>query len=430
MSVDAPVDVAIDAPVDAPAGPASRIWIDGDYITDGATIAGSFSDRDALPVMPPALASSLGTACQFPNQRFDATATKITFPANPSDPTQAALYVADADGLNATQLVATQTGVTVACVALSPDSTKVAFSMNSAARSDLWDVYVVDTTGTGAPVRVSPDYMVTGTPTLAWANQLTWSADSRYVGFTGDFIDGGIGAYIADTASLASPTTAAMFSNAELQSTNDVRSKIVFDANDHPYAMSTVTAPAYHRSIYTSGPDAQNRVELARPLRGDGTTSWAVAPDMSPDGHTIVFVADAPIQNTYEVYASPTATWNPIAVTANSPAGQGIGAGYGMHFSPDGTSLAFVAASSGTVYKARLDGSGTSRLAQFTSPQALWTLSDWTLDGTGLYVCVDPDGSRHWSLYRLDTQRVDQTPVLAVAPPTGGDVYNALIRPM
>lgn len=423
-ATDAPVDVSIDAPADAPSGPASRVWIDGDYLTDGASVAGSFSDAASLPVMPPALASSLGTACRFPYLRFSATATKIAFAANPSDPTQPELYVADVDGQHPLRLRSTLPGIEVACVALSPDGTKVAYTMDSASQNDMYDVYVIDTTGGGVPVQVSPGYPMDGAIRQGWFSQLTWSADSRYLGFTGEFTIG-INAYVTDTSG-ASPTTVALFSDAEQPYT---ASRLLFDASDHVYIRQFL--PAATVVLYIADPDGQNRHVLATPMRSDGTTAMVGATNISPDGATIVFASDAPTKDTFELFVSPTAAWNPVAITAASAAGTGYPAGYEPRFSPDGTSVIAVAnAGTFAVQRTKLDGSATSRLVQLVTGQVTSFLSDWTLDGRGIYIGADLTGSGHASLYRLDTQRVDQTPELAVAPPASGDVDNALILPM
>lgn len=405
------------------------MWIDGDYLTDTVAVAGSFADGLPLPTTPAAVApggsATLGTSCFFPNLRFDATASKIAFPANLIDPAQFDLFVADVNGLNATRLVATGPGVEVACVALSPDGSKVAFTMDSAAQDGLYDVYVVDTTGTGTPVRVSPGYPMDGGYRHGFFSQLTWSADSRYLGFTGEFANG-IGAYVSDTSS-APATTVSLYSDTEVAYT---ASRLLFDATDHVYLRWFQQSGAL--VLYIADPGGQNRRVVPMPLRSDGTSANAGIASISPDGATIVFAADAPTQGTYELFTSGTAAWDPVAVTANSPTGTGYPAFYEPRFAPDGATIAVAAATSTSVEigLAPLDGSARSRLYSLVAGESLYALSDWTLDGTGLYISTDIDGSGHGSLYRLDTHRVDQTPELAVAPPANGDVYNALIRPM
>jgi WD40-like Beta Propeller Repeat len=184
----------IDMPIDGQPGSGSRIWAVGDLITDTQLIGVSFVDGDTLPFGPanpppvtvPAGGHVLQSKNANPPQALDSNGHKIAFIADATTAGQFDLLVADADGSNPVTLVQ-GTGFTIQAVALSPDGTKVAYMADSAAIVGGFDLFVVDTTGSGTPVKVSPDRAGTlTTPANSDVQSMTWSKDSKFLGFTAD----------------------------------------------------------------------------------------------------------------------------------------------------------------------------------------------------------------------------------------------------
>jgi Tol biopolymer transport system component len=433
---DAATDAGPDAPNDGGMAPMSRVWAVGDFATNGTTQAGWFTDGDTLPATPatvPAAPAVLPTSSGYTDFVFDATPTKTAYVADVTTAGTFDLYAADADGTNPTLLVAVQTGVEIATVALSPDGTKAAFMMDSTALNGAYDVWVVNTAGTPVPVLVSPTRNVLApdlTKLSAFTGSLTWSSDSKFIGFSGDFTtDGHSQAYEVDTTA-ATPAAIEMLADADLSGTSaGVRGDVLFDGNDKAYFRAGLTDTTTFTFFQWDG---TQRTALALPMRGDNTTANVGAFGFSPDGATIVFSADAPLATAYDLYVTPVATWNPVRITAATLAGTNPPHNLAPQFSPDGTQVAFVADyitdNVTEAFVAPIDGSGMRRVANFTVGSTDAVQVHWTADGTALYVLGDLAVNNDTTLFRLDPTMTDGAATQAITVPTSGDVFNSLVR--
>ena len=438
-AADATPDAAPDAPGDGSgSGSAaqSRVWATGDFVTNGTPQAGWFTDGDTLPATSatvPAAPAVLASGSGYTDFVFDATPTKTAMVADITTAGTFDLYAADADGTNPTLLVNGQTGVEIATVALSPDGTKAAFMMDSATLNGAYDVWVVNTTGTPVPLLVSPVRNIAA-PNLAalsaFTGSLTWSADSKFIGFSGDFTtDGHSQAYEVDTTA-ATPAPIEMLADADLTGTSaGVRGDVLFDSADKAYFRAGLTDTVTFSFFQWDG---TQRTALALPMRGDNTTANVGSFAFSPDGTTIVFAADAPLATAYDLYVTPVATWNPVRITAATLAGTNPPFGLAPQFSPDGTQVAFVAdyITDGVTepFVAPVDGSGMHRLFNVTVTNADAEKISWTADGTAVYVQGDLEVNNDTTLFRFNPSMTDGAATKAFAVPTGGDVFNSLVR--
>ena len=398
--VDAPADAAPDSPVqpDAPVtGAPSRVWAFGDFTTNNTVQGGWFTDGDTLPVTPAmvppgtAVFPTPTTMAPYTSFVFDATATTTAYVADVTTAGTFDLYVAGADGSNPTLLVAGQPNIEIATIALSPDGSKVAFMMDSATYDNAYDVWVVNTAGTPVPLLVSPTRPLTApTPAnlSAFTGSLTWSADSKYIGFSGDLTTDNIRqAYVVDT-SAATPAAVALIADTDVTGTGvGARAAVLFDSNDNAYFRAGLTDNAQF-TLFQATPDGTTKTALAMPMRGDNSTASAGAFAISPDGLTIAFSADAPQATTYDVYATPLAAWSPTRLTTATLANTNPAFLAPMAFSPDGHNVAFVAdyVTDGITepFVAAVDGSGTHRVTNVTVTNADAEQVAWTVDGTGL----------------------------------------------
>ena len=443
-TIDAPADAAPDSPAphpDAAPGAASRVWAVGDFVTDTTVQGGWFTDGDTLPAtaatVPPGTAvfPTPSTAAPYTAFVFDATATNTAYVADVTTAGTFDLNVAAADGSSPTLLVAGQPNIEIATIALSPDGSKVAFMMDSAAYNNAYDVWVVNTAGTPVPLLVSPTRPVTAAnPALlsAFTGALSWSADSKYLGFSGDFTTDNIRqAYVVDTSATA-PAAVTLLADTEVTGTGvGARASVLFDANDNAYFRAGLTDNAQF-TLFQATPDGVTRAALAVPMRGDNSTASAGAFAISPDGTTIAFSADAPQATTYNVYATPIAAWNPTKLTNATVANTNPAFLAPMVFSPDGKYVAFVGdLSTDTInepFVAAVDGSGTHRVFNVTVTSADAAQVAWTADGSGLYVQGDLEVDGDNTLFRVDPAMTDGAMTKAITLPAMGDVTNVVIR--
>lgn len=445
VQIDASPDAAPDAPADAPpdsppdgmgsgSATATRVWAVGDFATNGTRQAGWFTDGDTLPVTPtlvPAAPAVLPSTSGYTTYVFDATTTKTAYVADITTAGTFDLYVADADGANPALLVAGQAGVEIANVAVSPDGTKVAFMMDSTALDGAYDVWFVNTTGTPVPVLVSPTRNVMA-PDLAalsaFTGSLKWSADSKYIGFSGDFTTDGVSQPYAVDTTAATPAAVELVSSADI-GTNGIRGDIAFDANDKAYFR---VGSGTQFGLYQVDADGQNLTTLALPARGDATASSVGSFALSPDGTMIVFSADAPTATSYDVYSTALATWNPVKLTNATLPSTNPPFSAPFAFSPDGTQVAFVADyitdNVNEPFVAAVDGSAIHRVVNVTVTNADAEQVWWTADGTGLYVEGDLETNNDTTVFRADPSMTDGTATKAITVASGGDVTNLLVR--
>lgn len=445
---DSPIDMPIDM---GHMGSGSRVWGVGDPITDQTNIAASFVDGDTLPfgpTNPPSVIVPAGghTIQKNTNFALDTNGQKIAFIADATTAGQFDLLVADADGGNPVTLVQ-GVGFTIQSVALSPDGTKVAYTADSAAIVGGFDLYVVDTTGTGTPVRVSPD-RAAGLMTPANSDVLTpvtWSSDSKLLGFVADLnVDGAKQAYAVDTTQ-ATPTAVELISATDVGTGGGVSGALSFDDQDRVFFSARLTDATQQFQLFKINSDGTGKQVNPSfvPMRGDGTAPDIGTVAISPDGKTIVFGADAPTATAYDLYAVTFGVGTAVQLTNLTPV-----TGITLHtsfsaplwFSPDGKSVAAVAnfKATGTTNSPRqepfvmkLDGSDMHRLVDVidtcTGACDASTIQ-WTKDSAGIYLLGDVTVNNDTKLYRLDPTMTDQTPTLAFDVVTAGDFFQLAVR--
>jgi hypothetical protein len=445
---DAAPDAAPDAPPDAGATSTTRVWVLGDFMTNNSVIAGSFLDGATLPFGPMAgtpivVPGGTATLPDISNFTLDVTAdaSKIVFIADLATAGVYDLYIANADGSSPTMLVAGQSGVDITSVALSPDGTKVAYTADSIAIDTGYDLWVVNTTGTPAPVKVSPDRPMTSpSPSAQDVNTaVTWSADSKYLAFSGDLtMDKYEQAYVVDTTA-AAPAAVELLAQTDIamqaSGGQGVSGLLQFDAADDVYFRARVTAGSAQYQLFVAKPDGSMRTDITSimPARSDMSTPDIGAFAIAPDGMTLVIASDTPTATAYDLYATPLVMPMPVKLTS-APASTNPAFTAPLWFSPDAKSVAYVAtygSASNEPYVSKLDGSDTHRLVNVTAvcPTSCDAIGlSWTPDGSALYLTGDITTNNDTKLYRVDPTMTDQTPTLAVDVPTSGDIIGSIIR--
>jgi Tol biopolymer transport system component len=444
--IDAPtIDAStIDAPIDAPGASGTTVWVFGDLVTNNVQQLGTFTHPVATP---PATLTFVHSAGELPFTNFPvpfsiaADGSRIAYVSRAlaADPWK--LSYAAADGTGVVDVFMAPLGRSITDVSLSPDKTKIAF------RADLelatmFDVYVVPATVGATPVKISPDRTVPA-PTLGALGHLSWSRDSRYLAFGGDFTTDNLNEVrIRDTQA---NTTATALPASEIMATTNPRGllsapqwtaagKLVFNARN------TV---AGERRLYSANADGTGLAVLANTLitRADDTLAEASSFGLSPDGLTIAFAADGVIATAFELYAMPaTGAAAPTRLTGGDvPAGRGLDLNRPPRFNPAGTAIAFGADYGATddkfePYVAPIaPGPGPHRLAVIgpaaDASRDVQNLA-WTGDGAFIYAIADGGALDNdpFALYALDTTLTDQplTPILT--PPASGDAFEVVTR--
>lgn len=430
-----------DAPPDAAPVTMSRVWAIGDVFVDLQNTAVAFTDSaGTLPFGP-----GNNPPIRLPNvQVFDARGDKIAYVSDATVAGRFDLNVASATGTDAIVIVQGVTGVDITSVALSPDGTKVAFTMDSLALAAGFDLHVAPTTAGATAVKVSPDRPVgsVNPDQQDVAATYAWSADSKYLAFSADLTENAYDqAYVVDTAA-ATPVAVELLTRANIPTqasgAQGVRSPLLFDSANNVYFRARIEAGGTQFQLFKATP-AGVRAVFDLPRRGDASTADAGAFAITPDGTKLVLSADAPTLGRYDLYAVTLANPTPVRLTTLAAAGN-ANFTVPMAFSTDGTKVAVVADflagdTNDEPFVIHLDGSTQTprRLVSLaaTCPACLNVDAEtvqWTADGTAVYVRGDLATSNDTRVFRLDPGMADQSPTLAVTTPTGGDITALQVR--
>ena len=442
-TVDARGDVTIDAAVagpDAHVVTSSTVWIAGDFVTDNAQQLGSFTfPLVASPVVPAIFAgatSNLNLINFSAPYSVSKDGTKIAYSQKVTGGDQ--LFIGNFAG-GAPTLLFTANGASITDVALSPDGAHVAF------RSDLvlvgmFDAYYLDTsTPIGAPAKMSPDRAVDSTA-LDATGFFSWSDDSRFVSFTGQFVaknrfelhvfDG-----LNTTDAVAVPDSAIAAGTSQV----GVLAPAQFDANDNVFYLAILDGQS--QLIYSSTSDAAMQPQVFTPARSTNNvaTATVISFALSPDRSTILFAEDATTQTAFEIYtADVSGTNGKTARTSGHSAGQSI---YGFqpgNWNHTGTAFAFHAdygatpgkfqpyvltINSGTLTRVATIGDDTD--ATRTSQGSIaWSFNDKTV-----FVISDAGTDNNvFGVSAQDVSTADASVAFLVTPPTNGDIFDVFTR--
>lgn len=323
MTDQTPV-VAFDAPTGGDAvnvlavsagGGATRVWVVGDMLTDNRREAGGFAGDATLPfntaTPPPIVAAGElfdGTGSTI--SVFDARGDKIAFVSDATVAGRFDLNVANADGTGLLMLVqGGVAGVEITAVGLSPDGTKVAFTMDSAAINNGFDLHMVPTAG-GATVKLSPDRPVASPDPTQQDVFFTfeWSADSKFVAFSADLTDNSFDqGYIVDTT-LATPVAVEVLARADIATqagAQGIRGKLLFDPANNVYFRARVSTANNSQFTFFKATSTGTKTEIALPMRTDATVPDIGAFGITPDGTKLVFSSDTPVATAFNLFAQP-----------------------------------------------------------------------------------------------------------------------------
>ena len=440
-------DALVDGPVTPTDGPvipagASRVWVVGDLHVNNVAVVGGFVDsattQPTFPfgnAIPTPLGIPGGTAKVLGENAFDATATKTAFLADLAVAGRFDLYVAGPAGENPVMLVQGAAPVDLTAVALSPDGTKVAYTMDSAAIDGGYDLYVVNTSGTPVSTRVSPARAGQApTPaSLDVAAGFTWSPSSTYLGFVADLTDDAFNqVYVVDTGA-TTPAAVELLPRAAITATTGPRGfsgALAFDASNNVVFRARLAEGGQYELF--SATVTGTRTAVALPARGDASAPDASAFAITPDGTKIVFQADSPTLGTYNLFAR-TIGQTPTTNLTNLATPGLVQHTSTIAFSPDTTEVAVVATyaigESRNPYVVKVDGTGVRRLATIPPNDGRsFDAVEWAVDGSTIYAIGDHEANNDAHLYALDPAMIDQAPTLAVTSPILGDVFRVIVR--
>ncbi|MEJ7604049.1 MAG: hypothetical protein WKG01_39580 [Kofleriaceae bacterium] len=437
-----------DAPPDGPPGSAGRVWVVGDFLTDNTRQVGSFSPDATLPISaampPPAVFPASGRVSSNSEFQAHTNGTKIAYVADATVAGRFDLYVAAADGSNPVLVVEGATPlpppapaplIDITAVVLSPDGSKVAFTRDSLVNNG-YDLWLAPTTAAAVPVMVSARTGLDDSQDV-FLTSFTWSADSKYLGFAGDTGTSGKNQpFVVDTT-LPVPVGVAFLPVGDITGTGTgVNGAVVFDAQNNVYFRAAVTGPDFE--LFTApaaDPTPAARVKITLPGRTDATVPDVDYFGITPDGTKLVYSADAPVADAYNLYVATTAAPNTSTkITDQTTPGTVSGENRAqLWFSPDNTKVAVVgtwmAAAFDEPFVVHLDGSATRRLATIACSNCDVNILQWDPDGTTIWAMGDIRVGNDTEVYKLDSTMADQVPTLAVDPPDGGDVFNMFVRP-
>lgn len=415
------------------------IWAWGDFATDNRTQLAVFAPDASLPVTPLAVFPAgdtgeiwwqTGTADYGP---FDISpdGTRVAFSADIDVTDRFDLYVAPVEGGEPTHVVAVGATAGVEKVRFSPDGSKIAFVADLEVDGQL-DAYVIASDAVeGTPVRVSPAHASASTDLDA--SQLAWSTDSTTIVVTGDFSQNDYHEmWIAD-ATAADPTPVQLIDRDRIQSTA-VGTKgaiIPLLVDDGKVLFRSKLDADDLVKLTVIDVDGQNEGLLPNTqiTRADDSTADIGAATLSPDRSQIAFTADE-VATIYDVWvmpadggAAPTKLTDGLAVEDSNPIHT-----QPLKWSPDGQKIAFLAdyAADGKTepYVLPVAGGGQVRLAVIGDREDERDADSiaWSPAGDGLFMAADALINNDTELFRLDPAMQEQTPMMAIDAPPGGDL--------
>jgi len=296
----------------------------------------------------------------------------------------------------------------------------------------VFDMFVVATTAGSQPVQVSPPRV--GTPTgLNVFSQFSWSADSKFLGFTGGLTVKTISeAFVVDTTA-ATPTAVKVLASTDVTAPSvGTRGVIQWDNTDTAYFRASVDGTAQFKLFKATTDGTRTDLTATLPARGDTTTPDIGALGIDRTGTTLIVSADSPTATDYDIYSVTLA--NPTATKLTNLAAIGhANFNLPLFFSPDNKSIAYIAdfttAGVNEPFVTKLDGSDTHRLFPIAVTNADTEWLQWSVDGTQVYAQGDLEVNNDTKLYVLDPTKTDQALTTAINVPTSGDVQNVLVRP-
>jgi hypothetical protein len=435
-------------PPDAPPGDAPPVlWFHGDLIEDGRFQVVRHLHGEALPITP-SVALPGGAEASMPGNYgsgayapYDVNhdGTRIAFAADIIERGRHDLYIASTEGSDVTLVVAMPTAATVQRVRFSPDGQRIAFRADYEQLGQD-DVYVVAADAVDAtPVRLSPDRPIVSA--LLDAHEIIWSQDSTRVIMTGDFTqDDHLELWIADLTA-ATPAPAALVGREQILSTSSGAKGVV----------GPVFMTANGRILFKSRMDADNAFKLhwlnpdgsglaivpgTAVMRADDSIAQIGSIGLSTSGDQIAFAADE-VQSAYDVFFVPLdGSATVTRLTSGALPARNPNFFAPLWWSPDDERIAFVADyaidNKYEPYVVRLDGGGEVKLASIGDPgsnlQNARELA-WVPDGSALYMIADHAIDNDDSLFLLDSDSPDQTPIAAFHVVSDGDIRGIRVTP-
>jgi Tol biopolymer transport system component len=433
-----------DAGTEPDAGPPApaRIWVHGDFVTDGRLQVGAYVVGDevlpaiASPLFPTGDTAVLATGASpnSGNYDFSRNGDFVALPADLEVPGRFDLYGGPTDGsAELTQTVAMTDNADVDKVRVSPDGAVVAFTADLDADGVL-SAYIVPSDAVRAtPTLVSPAGAVDD------VDDLVWSRNSNSLLVTGAFTEPQFYELILVDLTGTAPDFVPLIARDDITSTTP------------PQSSAGVLQPLVRLGttiIFKGRMEADNRNKLyvidtagtgqaevlpnSQLMRDDGTTAVLGRVDISPDGNQLAFASDQAQNGIFDLFVMPS---NGGAAAQQVTTGLTFGApttGNPIKWRPDNQALAVIATWGGLNGKDEpfvvpLDGSGQTRLANVGAGVNTVDAEsvDWSPDGSQVFVVANYLVPAEFELFSLDPAATDQTdPVQVFDVVTGGTLRD------
>ena len=422
--------------------PATNVWVFGDFITNNFQQLGNFTDPVATaPIVPatvPAVAAKLDSV-EFsapysvtPDGNVVAYST-ITLTGDEVD-------VITHNGTPVT-VFTSSLGEHVTDLALSPDGKQVAL------RADLnvtgmFDIYIFSTDG-NSHEQVSPDRAINDV-SLDASGFLTWSADSRYLAYSGEFTNAHeFELHVFDFTNSIDQVLLAdgdILTEGVGNQSIGVLSPVQYGAGDSVFVLARVDVDGDSQLLTGS---ADGMVPLAVvpfadiTRAGDSLTAQVSTFALSSDLKSVAFAADGVVANASEVYVDKLVDTSATIVTSGlHTAGQVVSSFQAPNWNHGSSAVAVHASYGATAgkfqpYVIDVKHSTTTRLATIGDDTDASLDSQgniaWTNADDRVYVIAD-SGANNFSVYALDVTKTDQAMTALVTNPINGDILDVFTR--
>ncbi len=417
-----------------PSGPA-RLWVHGDFATDGRLQLGAYVIGEETPAVAAPLLPTGDTATLRPiqsdagNYDFSRSGDLVALPTDLEVTGRFDLYAGPADGSALNQVVAMTENADVDKARVSPDGTLIAFTADLEA-DQILSAYVVPADAIGAtPTLVSP------ATAIGNVDDLVWSRNSNSLLVTGIFTQAGFFEMILVDLGGKDPTPVPLIERADILCT----------AGSCGVIQPLVRLGA--NVVFKGRMDEDNRNKLyiidaagvgpvqvlpeSQILREDGTTTAGLGRvDVSPDGNQLAFAADR-TPGVFDLWVMPSSgSAAPQQMTSGLTAGAPT-TGNPLKWRPDNQAIAVIATwgvpGKLEPFVVPLDGSGQRRVISVGDDTVATQAVDWSDDGSQVFVVADYLTNEEYELFSVDAAATDETaPTLVFDTVAGGSLRHDL----
>jgi Tol biopolymer transport system component len=418
------------------------VYYYGDFATDGVFNVGRWDIAAAANEVLAPMGLTDADDIMAIDVSADGTRLAVAGRATATDPPVINVYAADGTGAPTTIVTGPMDRI-VEDVKFSPDGTWIAWTaaFETAGNFDDNDdaLYAAPSDGSGTPTRLSPDVPANNLVVSGF----TWATNTHIV-FTGDVVTNNVDSIWSVEVTGPGTPVELVDSSTFPGTTQDIGELVDVDGMGRVYFVGDFAGANNEFHLYRNALDGSSFEEVTGTAltNGDGSASVGTF-GISNDGATLAFAADAPTTDKYEVYVMALATATPMqvsAITTMDSFNQGPGFGDLLAFSPDDSTLAFVADyplgggdpnNAYAVWTVPTTGTGGTRLFGVPTDADLDAFQvGWAPDGAAVFARADYVTNNEGELFGTsDLTTADQAVagLLRVDAPMDGDVLGFLV---